>query len=64
MARTKITQDTLTAMKDELIGSVRTALAQDPDDIRVFNGERKLQAYQRLRIELLTYVEHFRKENK
>lgn len=64
MARTKITQDTLTAMKDELIGSVRTALAQDQDDIRVFNGERKLQAYQRLRIELLTYVEHFRKENK
>ena len=64
MARTKITQDTLTAMKDELIGSVRTALAQDKDDIRVFNGERKLQAYQRLRIELLTYVEHFRKENK
>ena len=62
MARTKVTQSVLASMRDELIGEVRTIAAQDTDVVRVFSVETKLQAYQRLRIDLLTYVEHMRKE--
>lgn len=64
MARTKITQKTLSGMWDELIGRLRVQMAQDPDVVRVYQVERKLQTYQRLRIDLLAYVEHMEKEKK
>ena len=51
-------------MRDELIGRLRVQLAQDPDVVRVYQVERKLQTYQRLRIDLLAYVEHMEKEKK
>jgi len=64
MARTKVTLKTLSDMRDELIGRLRVQLAQDTDVVRVYQVERKLQTYQRLRIDLLAYVEHMEKENK
>lgn len=62
MARSKVTQKTLTEMRDELIGRLRVQLASDHDVVRVFQVERKLQTYQRLRIDLLAYAEHMEKE--
>ena len=62
MARTKLTHKTLTEMRDELIGRLRVQLASDHDVVRVFQVERKLQTYQRLRIDLLAYAEHMEKE--
>ena len=64
MARTKVTLKTLQDMRDALSGDVRTFVAQDKDLVRIFEVERKLQAYQRLRIDLLAYVEHMQKELK
>ena len=64
MARTKVTLKTLQEMRDALSGDVRTFVAQDKDLVRIFEVERKLQAYQRLRIDLLAYVEHMQKELK
>ena len=64
MARTKVTLKTLSEMRDELIGRLRVQLASDTDVVRVFQVERKLQTYQRLRIDLLAYAEHMEKENK
>ena len=64
MARTKVTQKTLAEMRDELIGRLRVQLASDTDVVRVFQVERKLQTYQRLRIDLLAYAEHMEKESK
>ena len=64
MARTKVTQKTLSEMRDELIVRLRVQLAQDTDVVRVYQVERKLHTYQRLRIDLLAYVEHMEKENK
>jgi len=61
MARTKVTLKTLSDMRDELIGRLRVQLAQDQDVVRVYQVERKLQTYQRLRIDLLSYVEHMEK---
>ena len=63
MARTKVTQKTLAEMRDELIGRLRVQLASDTDVVRVFQVERKLQTYQRLRIDLLAYAEHMEKES-
>ena len=64
MARTKVTLKTLSEMRDELIGRLRVQLAQDTDVVRVYQVERNLQTYQRLRIDLLAYVEHMEKEKK
>lgn len=64
MARAKVTLKTLQDMRDALSGDVRTFVAQDKDLVRIFEVERKLQAYQRLRIDLLGYVEHMQKELK
>ena len=62
MARAKITLKALADMRDDLIGRLRVHLAQDPDVVRVYQVERKLQSYQRLRIDLLAYAEHMEKE--
>ena len=62
MARTKVTLKTLQEMRDALSGDVRIFVAQDKDLVRIFEVERKLQAYQRLRIDLLAYVGHMQKE--
>lgn len=64
MARTKVTLKTLQEMRDTLSGDVRMFVVQDKDLVRVFQVERKLQTYQRLRIDLLAYVEHMQKELK
>ena len=64
MARTKVTLKTLQEMRDALSGDVRLFVAQDKDLVRIFEVERKLQTYQRLRIDLLAYVEHMQKELK
>jgi len=64
MARTKVTLKTLQDMRDALSGDVRTFVAQDKDLVRIYEVERKLQVYQRLRIDLLAYVEHMQKELK
>ena len=64
MARTQVTQKMLAEMRDELIGRLRVQLASDTDVVRVFQVERKLQSYQRLRIDLLAYAEHMEKESK
>ena len=64
MARTQVTVKRLSEMRDELIGRLRVQLARDTDVVRVFQVERKLQTYQRLRIDLLAYAEHMEKESK
>ena len=64
MARTQVTVKRLAEMRDELIGRLRVQLASDTDVVRVFQVERKLQSYQRLRIDLLAYAEHMEKESK
>ena len=61
MARTQVTVKRLAEMRDELIGRLRVQLASDTDVVRVFQVERKLQSYQRLRIDLLAYAEHMEK---
>ena len=63
MARTQVTVKRLSEMRDDLIGRLRVQLASDTDLVRVFQVERKLQSYQRLRIDLLVYAEHMEKES-
>lgn len=62
MARKVISAGVVASVRDQLVGDVNALVAQDPDPKRALDAEMKLSTYRRLRIELLTYVEHMRKE--
>ena len=62
MARKVISADVVASVRDTLAGDVNSLVSQDPDPKRALDAEMKLSTYRRIRIELLTYVEHMRKE--
>lgn len=62
MARKAVTPEVLEQVRDSLAGDVNMMVAQDSDPKRAFEAETKLATYRRLRVDLLSYVAHMRKE--
>ena len=57
MARSKVSTDVVAALRDTLVTEVLSLVASDVSAARSYEVQRRLSAYQKLRLDLLNYVD-------